>query len=205
MSVSLAVNGKHDDNEENHEMEDVETPRTPAKSPVLAGAVANPFTVMSIDPRDTGGDLSLSERYDDVEVIGKGEFSIVFAASERSSRGIAPPARYAIKRTKAPFGGAKARARSVEELEILRALTSGNSASDDDGKEYVVNLVDGWELRGHFYIVTEFCENGNLDAFLSERGNVSRLDEWRVWKILVEISLVCLLQLLCCWSILLTC
>jgi len=40
------------------------------------------------------------------------------------------------------------------------------------------------------FIQTEFCENGSLDLFLREYGNIERLDEFRVWKILVELTLV---------------
>lgn len=60
---------------------------------------------------------------------------------------------------------------------------------DDEGREHVVNLISDWECNGYLYIMTEYCENGNLDDFLAKSGNISRLDEWRVWKILVEITL----------------
>lgn len=178
--------------EENHEMEDVtdEPPKTPAKPSKLSGDIAIPSTIMALEKQENAVDVVLRERYADVEMIGKGEFSIVYAASEKSNNTGIEPVRYAIKRTKFPFVGPKARARRSEEVEILRNLTYPNHQDHDDGKEYIVNLMDAWELRGHLYIVTEYCENGNLDSFLSERGNVSRLDEWRVWKILVEITLV---------------
>lgn len=166
-------------------MEDVEAPRTPAKAPKSLGEAAIPSALMPMES-DKTIDVALKERFTDVELIGKGEFSIVYAASEKSTiAGIAPP-RYAIKRTKAPFVGSKARARCSEEVEILRSLTH----NDNEGKEYIVNLVDAWEFHGHLYIMTEYCENGNLDSFLTKRGDVSRLDEWRVWKIFVEITLV---------------
>jgi mitosis inhibitor protein kinase SWE1 len=153
-----------------------EPPKTPAKPPSFEPVV---------DKRNF--DVALSERFDHVGLVGTGEFSLVYAVSERGSLN---DNRYAVKRTKTPFLGPKARIRRLEEVEILRALTGPNSDNDgDDGKDYIVNLLDAWEINGHLYIMTEFCENGNLDTFLSERGNVSRLDEWRVWKILVEIAL----------------
>lgn len=185
------------DDDDNHEMEDasavVEAPKTPAKTPKAQHEIAIPSTIMSMEKLgpDSVSDVVLREKYSDVQLIGTGEFSIVYAVSEKSSAVGIEPARYAIKRTKYPFVGAKARSRRNEEVEILRNLTYSNkNHGDDDSKEYIVNLIDAWELRGHLYIVTEYCENGNLDTFLSERGNVSRLDEWRVWKILVEITLV---------------
>lgn len=173
--------------EENHEMEDVETPRTPAKGK-SQGEIAIPSSAIAMGNQNDAIDVGLSERFADVELIGKGEFSVVYAASEKSSIEGIEPLRYAIKRTKSPLIGSKARARSTEEVEILRNLTD----TDNEGREYIINLIEAWEYRGHMYIMTEYCENGNLDSFLSERGNVSRLDEWRVWKILVEITLVSL-------------
>lgn len=193
----------HEEEEVNHEMEDagsvVEAPKTPAKTPKSHHEIVIPLTIMSMDKLgpDNVSDMVLRERYSDVQMIGTGEFSIVYAVSEKSSVPGIEPARYAVKRTKYPFVGPKARSRRNEEVEILRNLTyPSQHPNDEDGKEYIVNLIDAWELSGHLYIVTEYCENGNLDTFLSERGNVSRLDEWRVWKILVEIALVCFFPLI---------
>jgi hypothetical protein len=185
--------------DDNHEMQDADiigTPKTPAKTLKSHHEIAIPSTMMSIEKmgQDNVSDIVLRERYSDVQMIGTGEFSIVYAASEKATASGFESARFAIKRTKLPFVGPKARARRNEEVEILRNLTYSNKSGDEDGREYVVNLIDAWELRGHLYIVTEYCENGNLDTFLSERGNVSRLDEWRVWKILVELTLVCFQQ-----------
>lgn len=171
----------------------IETPKTPAKASKFHNEIAIPSTMMGMEKmeQDDASDIVLRERYTDVQIIGTGEFSIVYAASERTTNSSFEPTRFAIKRTKLPFVGPKARARRYEEVEILRNLTYSNKSGDEDSREHIVNLIDAWELRGHLYIVTEYCENGNLDKFLSKRGNISRLDEWRVWKILVELSLVC--------------
>lgn len=181
--------------DDNNEMQDanIETPRTPAKALKSHHEIAIPSTMMGMEKmgQDNVTDIVLRERYSDVQLIGTGEFSIVYAASEKATSSGFEPARFAIKRTKTPFVGPKARSRRNEEVEILRNLTFSNKSSNEDDHEYIVNLIDAWELRGHLYIVTEYCENGNLDTFLSERGNISRLDEWRVWKILVELTLVC--------------
>ncbi|KAI7530257.1 kinase-like protein [Hortaea werneckii] len=56
------------------------------------------------------------------------------------------------------------------------------------GAEHIVELVDDWESKNHLYIQTEFCENGNLKDFLFNTGFKGRLDDFRIWKILVELS-----------------
>ncbi|ODV88645.1 hypothetical protein CANCADRAFT_26922 [Tortispora caseinolytica NRRL Y-17796] len=50
-------------------------------------------------------------------------------------------------------------------------------------------MFDYWESNQHLYVLMEYCENGTLDVFLQDHGRVRRLDEWRVWKILVELAL----------------
>lgn len=42
-----------------------------------------------------------------------------------------------------------------------------------------------------FYIMTDYYENGNLDNFLEEHiiSKKKRLEDWRIWKIIVELSL----------------
>jgi mitosis inhibitor protein kinase SWE1 len=49
--------------------------------------------------------------------------------------------------------------------------------------------MDSWENNGHLYIQTEFCEEGSLDGFLAQAGLKARLDDFRIWKILLELSL----------------
>lgn len=152
-------------------------PRTPAKPPKHSSIPP----VVSFDKDET--DPVLTERFERIQLVGRGEFSTVYSISTRGGNSD----RYAVKRTKYPFMGPKARSRRLEEVEILKNLTESNS--DAEGKESVLTLIDAWEANDHLYIMTMYCENGSLDTFLSERGNFSRLDEWRVWKILVEITL----------------
>ncbi|GAV27522.1 hypothetical protein PMKS-000990 [Pichia membranifaciens] len=81
---------------------------------------------------------------------------------------------------------------------------SGNSDGDNgggdkeneelyvnDGRDYVLTLISAWEIQSHLYIMTDYCENGSLDQFLINQCELSRsrLDEWRVWKILVEVMM----------------
>lgn len=88
---------------------------------------------------------------------------------------------YAVKKSKSKFHGEIARARRMEEVEILRELGQ---------HDHVLELFGSWEDEGHLYIQTEFCENGSLDKFLTQHGDRGRLDEFRVWKVLLELCLV---------------
>ena len=88
---------------------------------------------------------------------------------------------WAVKRSKRPYVGAKDKARQVMEVRVLQALR---------GHEHVVRLADSWEVGGRLYIQTEFCESGNLRDFLARAGFVARLDDFRIWKILLELSSV---------------
>lgn len=58
--------------------------------------------------------------------------------------------------------------------------------------DHIVHLEDTWESNSHLYLQTEFCEEGCLDAFLARQGNCGRLDDFRIWKILLEIAQVSL-------------
>jgi serine/threonine protein kinase len=88
-----------------------------------------------------------------------------------------------VKKSKHPYSGVKDRERRCNEVEVLKSL----GACD-----YVITFADSWEHRDHLYIQTEFCEEGGLDVFLSQVGLKARLDDFRIWKILLELSLVSL-------------
>ena len=87
-----------------------------------------------------------------------------------------------VKKLKAPSNSMKLRQRRLREASIMQAL--GKS-------DHIVHLVDTWESNSHLYLQTEFCEEGCLDAFLARQGNYGRLDDFRIWKILLEIAQVC--------------
>lgn len=158
-------------------------PRTPAKRSSQDQSAENMIA----------GESWLSQKFDSVSLIGSGEFSSVYTVTERVKKPansaviLTPPNRYAVKKMKYPFAGPKARARRMEEVEVLRSLTE--SKRDEDGRDFIVQLVDSWEYHGFLFIMTEYCENGSLDVFLAENGRIARLDDWRVWKILVELAL----------------
>lgn len=94
-----------------------------------------------------------------------------------------PPRMYAIKKSKTPYSGLKDRDRRLEEVRILMELGT---------HDHVVKFVDQWEENRFLFIQTEYCENGSLDKFLDKHGSKGRLDEFRVWKIMIELSMVCL-------------
>lgn len=132
-------------------------------------------------------DTTLTSRFSSVHVYGVGEFSIVYrvenpirdgpAASFGSSNNLGKV--WVVKKSKKPYAGSKDRARKMKEVQILRALS---------GSEHIIELVDTWEMKNHLYIQTEFCENGNLKDFLSQTGYKARLDDFRIWKILLELT-----------------
>ena len=151
------------------------------------------FANIDVDP-------SLTSRFQRAELIGSGEFSQVYRVTQPAESSSAhsyfsfsittaspkktpmPDRVWAIKKTKHPYIGARDRQRKLQEVNILRAL--GRS-------DHTVELVDSWEEKDHLYMQLEFCEEGSLDAFLTRVGDKGRLDDFRIWKILLELTLVC--------------
>lgn len=147
-------------------------------------------------------DQCLISRFERVELVGRGEFSQVyrvaapantspyhclfsFSATRSSSRSSLPERVFAVKKSRHVYSGAKDRQRKIHEVDVLKAL--GHS-------DHVLSFVDSWEDHGHLYIQTEFCEEGTLDVFLAQVGVKARLDDFRIWKILLELSLVCFVR-----------
>ncbi|KAI7507768.1 kinase-like protein [Hortaea werneckii] len=132
-------------------------------------------------------DTTLTARFGYVFTSGIGEFSQVYRVEkplpgthQGSQAHLSPGAKvWAVKKSRKPYTGHKDRQRKMREVEILRAMR---------GAEHIVELVDDWESKNHLYIQTEFCENGNLKDFLFNTGFKGRLDDFRIWKILVELS-----------------
>jgi mitosis inhibitor protein kinase SWE1 len=151
------------------------TPTTPRDHPSMrAVAVTN-----------NDVDESLAARFDTVTSCGDGEFSKVYKVEKRKDNpfGFTSPAKqvWAVKKTKKPFIGPKDRAKHLKEVEILQRLR---------GHGHVISIEDSWEAKGHLYIQTEYCDEGNLEHYLAVAGSKSRLDDFRIWKILLELSSV---------------
>lgn len=179
-------------------------PATPTAGRDYFGGRRNSTTPVNGFASSNQIDHSLCSRFEKVELIGTGEFSQVYKATQsrhsqhvtrsfyssgmdsptpRFSPGGTPlPDRvYAVKKARQPFTGARDRQRKLQEVEVLKAL--GKSV-------HVIELIDSWEENNHLYIQTEFCEEGSLDNFLSLVGRGGRLDDFRIWKILLELGLV---------------
>jgi mitosis inhibitor protein kinase SWE1 len=146
--------------------------------------VGLPLNVQRVTQNDV--DTSLAARFTDVVLYGNGEFSQVFRVEGRIDNPLAPSQSstptgvWAVKKAKKPFTGPRDRERKYREVEILKALK---------GNDHILSFVDDWESKGHLYIQTEFCEDGNLRDFSIRHGAKGRLDDFRIWKILLELSL----------------
>ncbi|POS86978.1 hypothetical protein EPUL_001551, partial [Erysiphe pulchra] len=132
-------------------------------------------------------DDSLTAKFEKVEMIGTGQFSYVFRVTEKGSSQESksstlplPDRVFAVKKSRQPFQGVKDRERKLQEVNVLKAL--GHS-------DHIVHLLDTWEDKNYLYIQTEFCEEGSMDLFLSQVGRKGRLDDFRIWKILLELGL----------------
>jgi mitosis inhibitor protein kinase SWE1 len=132
-------------------------------------------------------DTSIRARFQSVTTIAQGEFSIVYRVEKPVQfnflHGISPPSpghAWVVKKMKKQYLGVRDREHKLREVEILRALK---------GNDHVLEYLDSWESGSRLYIQTEYCENGSLSSFLASTGNKARLDDFRVWKILLELTL----------------
>ncbi|KAK5628663.1 hypothetical protein RRF57_004378 [Xylaria bambusicola] len=143
-------------------------------------------------------DQSLMHRFAKVEFIGRGEFSEVYKVVESTKsttvndNGLfgtpAPLSQtvvsssskmFAVKKLNLPIQGDKDRKLRMKEVNALRRLV---------GCDHILQLIDSWEENSSLYIQTEFCEEGNLNEFLKEVGAKGRLDDFRIWKIMFEVT-----------------
>ncbi|KAI4216760.1 MAG: hypothetical protein LQ351_000709 [Letrouitia transgressa] len=142
-------------------------------------------------------DPCLTSKFDKVELIGTGVFSHVYRVTSSQELRVnstnysipttrTPPTAslplrvWAVKKSRNAYIGPKDRQRKLLEATTLKSL--GQS-------DHVLQLFDTWEERNHLYIQTEYCEEGSLDLFLDQVGRKARLDDFRIWKILLELSL----------------
>lgn len=119
-----------------------------------------------------------------IQFIGAGEFLVAYECTLDG-------AKYAVKRLKRQLRGRDHQSiqREIEALRVLTGVKDSdreNIKDNEDGKEYLVYFIEAWEYDHYWYIMTEFCDNGTLATFLDDHKNY-RLDEFRIWKILIEI------------------
>lgn len=82
-----------------------------------------------------------------------------------------------------------------EEVDTLQHLSQVAAVTRQSQHPNVLAYIDSWEQDEALYIQTELCDLGNFARFLWEYGRVfPRLDEARVWKIIVDLSDVSRLQ-----------
>ncbi|CAF9903192.1 MAG: hypothetical protein GOMPHAMPRED_000124 [Gomphillus americanus] len=136
-------------------------------------------------------DPGVTSRFDKVEPLSTGEFSQVWrvysfkkpatnkAFSRRDSKSTTDASVWVVKKAKKPYIGPRDRIRRLQEAEILKTLGSA---------EHTLWYLDHWEYQDHLYIQTEYCEEGTLHSFLLRAGQSARLDDFRIWKIMLEIS-----------------
>ncbi|KAI1177194.1 hypothetical protein F4777DRAFT_218589 [Nemania sp. FL0916] len=145
-------------------------------------------------------DQALMHKFGKVEFLGRGEFSEVYKVMDSikplvtidnglfctpvhpSHTPITSPVSskvHAVKKLTLPFQGQKDRKLRMREVNILRSLV---------GRDHILQLVDNWEDNDCLYIQTEFCEEGNLSEFLRDVGAKGRLDDFRIWKIMLELT-----------------
>ncbi|CAG5158956.1 uncharacterized protein ALTATR162_LOCUS5340 [Alternaria atra] len=156
------------------------TPTTPRDSGFFGsvqGAIPIGLTKNDVDE-------SLSERFHEIKPLdgGEGEFSTVYRVSQPVKisplRSPAGSQVWVVKKSKKPYIGAGDRQKKMREVDILYAL---------QGHEHVLDIKTHWEFDQHLYIQTEYCEGGNLRKYLDTVGFNSRLDDFRIWKILLEL------------------
>lgn len=190
-------------------------PVTPAKDIFPFGLDSSGFlsnTVPSFNGNNHEVTSGFKSRFIDIKHVGSGEFSEVYQVTEKrkslSSTSVyahssqlvtpgnssvtgfsssplpyePPPKVYAVKKAKSRFLGPRDRNEKLSEARILKQLKR---------HDHIVEYIDEWVEDELLYIQTEFCENGSLDKFLEMHGNKGRLDEFRVWKITLELCMVC--------------
>lgn len=128
-------------------------------------------------------DSHLYEQFNNVHIIGEGQFSKVYQVTLPDT-----DRKYAVKSVIPNKHNPKARI--IQEISLLAEINSTTS-DDQEGKEYIINFISSWIEMDAFYIMTDYYENGNLDNFLEEYiiSKKKRLEDWRIWKIIVELSL----------------
>ncbi|EEH38798.2 mitosis inhibitor protein kinase SWE1 [Paracoccidioides lutzii Pb01] len=198
----LSISAQGDQRANPHDLHSSALPATPT-APREYFAQLGKWQSLSLGPYNAPEvDSTLTSRFEKVELVGTGEFSQVYRVTEKQSttpfgspfpqssfsqaseklvRSASRAERvWAVKKSKQPYTGPKDRERRNHEVVALKALA---------GCDYIISYADSWEANNFLYIQTEFCEEGSLDVFLAQVGLKARLDDFRIWKILLELSL----------------
>ena len=65
---------------------------------------------------------------------------------------------------------------TIKEVSILASINS----------QYIVRYKDSFIENGYLYLITEYCEKGDISTFLSSQMGIP-LNENKIWKITIEI------------------
>lgn len=188
-------NVHYDEDNDPYEYDDLIT--TPTRRKSISILKQTPSSIKSIPPLinspvlkrryinatiSTNPDSHLFEKFNNVHMIGSGQFSSVYQVTFAPTN-----KKYAVKAVKA--NKYNSLNRILQEIKILDEIRT--SQLDLEGKEYVIDFISSWKYQGSFYIMSEYYDNGNLDSFLQEQiiSKNTRLEDWRIWKIIVELSL----------------
>lgn len=192
-----------EDDEDDDMMGDFSTP-TKKKSIIGAkprSAVNNPKWNENLSVNDLGSPIDINrsyasdvsnsenpddhlfERFSNVTLLDEGHFSKVYQVTFSETQ-----KKYAVKAIS--INKRNSTRRVLQEIGLLAEIRD-KSQDDAEGKEYVVDFVTSWKFQTSFYVMSDYYENGNLNKFLNEQiiAKNKRLDEWRIWKIIVELSL----------------
>lgn len=181
--------------------ENAESSMPPPVTPTTGRDFRSSTSIFVTPVNDRTSDLDIDailySKFDKVEQVGKGEFSTVYRVTKTSqnlfsgSLSLTPgrdvgqsPTRnqvYAVKKSRHAYNGPKDRDAKLREARILQSLSHA---------EHIVHYIDDWEHNFHLYIQTEYCEEGTLEKFLGNVGRGGRLDDFRIFKILQDLSLV---------------
>ena len=151
-------------------------------------------------PSSADIDESITSRFDKADLVGTGEFSLVFRVVRQrepdsgssgyfgavncgntQERTPAVNRVWAVKKARNAYLGQRDRHRKLQEVEILKQI--GRS-------DHTIRYDHSWEYGNHLYIQTEYCDEGSLDVFLNRVGRNARLDDFRIWKVLLELAQV---------------
>ncbi|KAF8328041.1 kinase-like domain-containing protein [Amanita rubescens] len=121
--------------------------------------------------------------FGEIDELGSGEFGKVIKVRSKNKGNHES---FAIKTSKR-LEGARHRLRLRGEVDVLKHLAQRSRTPAEHPN--VLGYIDNWEGDEALFIQTELCESGNLAHFLWQYGRVfPRLDEARVWKIIVGLS-----------------